>query len=82
MNQALIVLTIYSHTGHCLLLDQLFGRTNKMLLLTLLQIFIGNTDRNTVVKNDLETPLNTRWLRFLPKSWNNNIAMRVEVYGC
>lgn len=27
-------------------------------------------------------PVRTRWLRFVPGSWNNHIGMRVELYGC
>ena len=46
------------------------------------QIFIGNVDTNSVVRNELKMPLRTRWLRIVPRSWNNHIGMRVELYGC
>jgi len=41
----------------------------------------GNWDRKTVKKHDLK-PFKAKFLRFYPKKWNQNIAMRVEVYAC
>jgi len=35
-----------------------------------------------VVRNELKIPLRTRWLRIVPRSWNNHIGLRVELYGC
>ncbi|KAJ7390770.1 hypothetical protein OS493_022328 [Desmophyllum pertusum] len=46
------------------------------------RIFIGNVDTGSVVRNELKMPLRTRWLRIVPRSWNNNVGMRVELYGC
>lgn len=46
------------------------------------QVFIGNMDAKTVVQNQLKMPITTRWLRIVPRSWNNHIGMRVELYGC
>ncbi|XP_077991596.1 lactadherin-like [Glandiceps talaboti] len=46
------------------------------------KIFDGNTDAYTAVQHILQTPI---WmvtnLRFYPKSWEVQIAMKVEVYG-
>ncbi|XP_029201065.2 EGF-like repeat and discoidin I-like domain-containing protein 3 [Acropora millepora] len=44
--------------------------------------FDGNSDQNTVVYNELNPPINARFIRFRPTLWNNYIAMRVELYGC
>lgn len=46
------------------------------------QVFIGNMDAKSVVQNQLKMPITTRWLRIVPRSWNNHIGMRVELYGC
>ena len=27
-------------------------------------------------------PQITRWIRIVPRAWNNHIGMRVELYGC
>lgn len=42
----------------------------------------GNQDSTTVVRNNLATAITTRYIRFLPLTWNERIFMRVEVYGC
>lgn len=52
------------------------------LSLILLKDFTGNLDRNSVVYHELNPPIRARYLRFLPVSWENYIAMRVELYGC
>ncbi|XP_031561085.1 uncharacterized protein LOC116297077 [Actinia tenebrosa] len=44
--------------------------------------FIGNTDRNTVVTNELPVPVKTRYVRILPQAWSRHISMRMELYGC
>ncbi|XP_074631939.1 nidogen-like isoform X3 [Acropora palmata] len=46
------------------------------------RVFIGNMDTKSVVQNLLKIPITTRWLRIVPRSWNNHIGMRVELYGC
>lgn len=46
------------------------------------RIFLGNVDTGSVARNELKMPLRTRWLRIVPRSWNNHIGMRVEFYGC
>ena len=52
------------------------------LLISLLQDFVGNTDRNTVVYNKVKPPITTRYIRFRPLAWHTHITMRVELYGC
>lgn len=44
--------------------------------------FTGNTDRNTIVRHDLNPPITARFIRFRPVSWVGHISMRVELYGC
>ena len=45
------------------------------------QVFNGNKDNNAVVINSILYPFEARFVRFLPQSWKNSIALRVEVYG-
>jgi len=45
------------------------------------KVFRGNRDNNSVVINSISNPVEARFVRFIPKSWKNSIAMRVEVYG-
>lgn len=51
-------------------------------LTLLLQVFTGNTDRDTVVSRDLYPPIRARYIRFRPVTWEGHISMRVELYGC
>ncbi|EDO33126.1 predicted protein, partial [Nematostella vectensis] len=46
------------------------------------KIFMGNTDGTTVKRNEFKPNLKTRWLRIHPRTWNNNVALRLELYGC
>ena len=48
----------------------------------LLQVFFGNTDKNTIVYNELNESIVARYTRFQPTAWHNHISMRVELYGC
>ena len=52
------------------------------LLFDIFQVFNGNYDADTVVRNTLAHTVTSRFIRFLPQSWNKHIFMRVEVYGC
>ncbi|KXJ24041.1 neuropilin-1a [Exaiptasia diaphana] len=44
-------------------------------------IFRGNKDRNTVVKNTINPPIQARFIQIYPCSWHNHIAMRIELKG-
>ncbi|XP_019626183.1 PREDICTED: uncharacterized protein LOC109471335 [Branchiostoma belcheri] len=46
------------------------------------KVFTGNTDTNTPVTNLLDNPVDARYVRFYPQSWNEWITMRVEILGC
>ncbi|XP_068757796.1 fibrillin-1-like [Montipora capricornis] len=44
--------------------------------------FTGNSDRDTVVENVLNSPIKMKFIRFQPTAWHGHISMRVELYGC
>ncbi|XP_029202215.2 uncharacterized protein LOC114966489 [Acropora millepora] len=46
------------------------------------KIFVGNSDRYTVVNHDLKNPIITRYIRINPLTWQSYIALRAEFYGC
>lgn len=46
------------------------------------KIFEGNSNAKGHVKNFFNPPIISRFIRIIPKSWNQSIALRVEVYGC
>ncbi|XP_078667193.1 uncharacterized protein LOC144909027 [Branchiostoma floridae x Branchiostoma belcheri] len=46
------------------------------------EVFTGNTDSDTQVMNLLENPVEARYVRFYPLTWNDEISMRVEILGC
>ena len=59
----------------------IFGFRFKSLL-SQHQVFYGNQDSDTVVKNVLIPPITARYIRLMPVEWHNHISMRVEIYGC
>ncbi|XP_029207328.2 EGF-like repeat and discoidin I-like domain-containing protein 3 isoform X1 [Acropora millepora] len=44
--------------------------------------FTGNTDRDSIVRHDLNPPIRARYIRFQPIAWKQHISMRVELFGC
>ena len=46
------------------------------------QVFAGNQDADTVVKLNLNPPVETRFVRLLPLLWKNTPCLRMELYGC
>ncbi|XP_020032502.2 coagulation factor V [Castor canadensis] len=46
------------------------------------KIFEGNTDTKGQVKNFFKPPIISRFIRIIPKAWNQSIALRLELYGC
>ena len=48
----------------------------------MVQEFKGNTDKNSVVYHELNPQIPARYIRFLPVEWNDEISMRVKLYGC
>ncbi|XP_076259208.1 neurexin-4 isoform X1 [Rhynchophorus ferrugineus] len=47
-----------------------------------IEMFRGNTDGNTVHKNEFEVPIIAQWIRINPSRWRDRISMRVELFGC
>lgn len=54
------------------------------VVLSLLQVFSGNTNADSVVPFKLHQPVFARYLRVVPLDWNPNgrIGLRLEAYGC
>lgn len=46
------------------------------------KIFTGNSDRNTVVKNNFQIPFLARFVRFFVVSVKEKASFRVEIYAC
>ena len=46
-----------------------------------LQVFIGNSDRNTIKGNVFDPPMKARYVRIYPTAWVNHISLRAEFYG-
>lgn len=46
------------------------------------QVFRGNTNAFVVIRNKIEEPLLALSLRFVVKTWHNDICLRAEIYGC
>ncbi|XP_062906834.1 coagulation factor V isoform X1 [Mobula hypostoma] len=46
------------------------------------KIFVGNTDGYGHRKNYISPPILATYIRIIPKSWYNSIALRVEFIGC
>ncbi|XP_053313463.1 coagulation factor V [Spea bombifrons] len=44
--------------------------------------FKGNINSSGHVKNEFQPPIISRFLKIIPKSWNQNIALRLELFGC
>ncbi|XP_030641730.1 coagulation factor V isoform X2 [Chanos chanos] len=47
-----------------------------------LKIFQGNSDNNGHKRNYIYPPIFSRFIRIIPKRWQNSITMRVELLGC
>ncbi|XP_027724376.1 coagulation factor V isoform X4 [Vombatus ursinus] len=46
------------------------------------KIFVGNVNPKGQVKNFFNPPIFSRFIRFVPKSWNQSITVRLELFGC
>ncbi|KAJ7372866.1 Thioredoxin domain-containing protein 3 [Desmophyllum pertusum] len=46
------------------------------------KVFESNSDQDTIVYNSLKNPVITQFIRLTPKTWNEDIAIRTEIYGC
>uniref|UniRef100_A0A8C6J437 ferroxidase n=1 Tax=Melopsittacus undulatus TaxID=13146 RepID=A0A8C6J437_MELUD len=46
------------------------------------KVFLGNENSNGHVKHFFNPPILSRFIRIVPRTWYNSIALRVELYGC
>lgn len=46
------------------------------------QIFEGNSNTKGHMKNFFNPPIISRFIRIIPKTWNQSIALRLELFGC
>ncbi|XP_059002855.1 coagulation factor V [Mustela lutreola] len=46
------------------------------------KIFEGNNNIKGHVKNSFNPPIMSRFIRIIPKTWNQSIALRLELFGC
>nr|XP_051714337.1 coagulation factor V isoform X2 [Oryctolagus cuniculus] len=46
------------------------------------KIFEGNSNTKGQVKNFFNPPIISRFIRIIPKTWNQSIALRLELFGC
>ncbi|XP_031558838.1 EGF-like repeat and discoidin I-like domain-containing protein 3 [Actinia tenebrosa] len=44
--------------------------------------FKGNSDRNTIVTNELPNKIDARYIKIVVLDWVHHISMRAELYGC
>ena len=51
------------------------------MTVSLFQLFPGNTDYYTVKTNILDSPVDARFIRFIPTKYYILKVLRVEVYG-
>ena len=51
-------------------------------LLLSLQVFQGNSDRDSVHINTLDPPIYARYIRVQPVSYHGWMSLRMELYGC
>ncbi|PFX23757.1 Thioredoxin domain-containing protein 3-like [Stylophora pistillata] len=49
---------------------------------TVEKVFESNSDQDSIAYNSLRNPIVTQFVRLNPKTWNEDIALRVELYGC
>ena len=46
------------------------------------RVFDGNSDRNTVVENSFDAPIDSRFVRLYPQTYYTWMSLRWEVYSC
>ncbi|XP_042313402.1 coagulation factor V [Sceloporus undulatus] len=46
------------------------------------KVFTGNINSVGQVKHYFEPPIFSRFIRVVPKTWNQSIALRIELFGC
>nr|Q58L90.1 RecName: Full=Venom prothrombin activator omicarin-C non-catalytic subunit; Short=vPA; AltName: Full=Venom coagulation factor Va-like protein; Contains: RecName: Full=Omicarin-C non-catalytic subunit heavy chain; Contains: RecName: Full=Omicarin-C non-catalytic subunit light chain; Flags: Precursor [Oxyuranus microlepidotus]AAX37266.1 factor V-like nonenzymatic subunit omicarin C [Oxyuranus microlepidotus] len=46
------------------------------------KVFTGNINSDGHVKHFFKPPILSRFIRIIPKTWNQYIALRIELFGC
>uniref|UniRef100_A0A8C8SKA0 Discoidin, CUB and LCCL domain containing 1 n=1 Tax=Pelusios castaneus TaxID=367368 RepID=A0A8C8SKA0_9SAUR len=46
------------------------------------KVFQGNSNYGDIVRNNFIPPIVTRYVRIIPQTWHQRIAMKVELIGC
>ncbi|KAM6446565.1 coagulation factor V isoform 3-T3 [Liasis olivaceus] len=46
------------------------------------KVFTGNINSNGHVKHFFKPPIFSQYIRVIPKTWNEYIALRIELFGC
>ena len=46
------------------------------------RVFVGNSDRHTVVEHIFDVPFIAQFVRLYPLAWHDQMCLRWEVYGC
>uniref|UniRef100_A0A8B9NEU5 F5/8 type C domain-containing protein n=1 Tax=Accipiter nisus TaxID=211598 RepID=A0A8B9NEU5_9AVES len=47
-----------------------------------LQVFQGNSNSGDIVRNNFIPPIVARYVRIIPQTWNQRIALKLELMGC
>ena len=45
-------------------------------------MFSGNTDGRSLVASSLPLPINTQYIRIVPRAWKTKRALELQVHGC
>ena len=83
LNQQILLnqLNMYLHFLHPILTFVSWFQSVDSFFMLRPKVFEGNNDGDTVVSHWLVQPVKARYFRLQPKTWNEQIALRVELYG-
>ncbi|XP_063245944.1 discoidin, CUB and LCCL domain-containing protein 1 isoform X2 [Prinia subflava] len=57
-------------------------RTYKGILSNEEKVFQGNSNPGDIVRNNFIPPIVARYVRIIPQTWNQRIALKLELMGC
>ncbi|XP_067402744.1 discoidin, CUB and LCCL domain-containing protein 1 [Emydura macquarii macquarii] len=57
-------------------------RPYKRILSNEEKVFQGNSNYGDIVRNNFIPPIVTRYVRIIPQTWHQRIALKVELIGC
>ena len=55
---------------------------NHVIVFSQLQVFLGNSDRSSVVKHTIAPSIKASFIRVVPLTKYGRSALRIELYGC